>query len=156
VAASPDGILVADKEASALLKDVLKDAEQRPTYEERHWGRYRVLDYLTGPDGREVLTKRVLLEAGKNLSYHYHQFRNEIWTVVSGEGEAVIGDRLIGVSAGDVLAIPEGQRHSLRAQTDLVIIEVQSGTRLMEEDIVRLEHDWREIVQFCKAEERNR
>jgi mannose-1-phosphate guanylyltransferase len=156
VAASPDGILVADKEASPQIKDVIKDEGQRPMYEERRWGRYRVLDYLTWPDGREVLTKRIVVEAGKNLSYQYHELRDEVWTVVSGEGEAVIDGRLVHVKAGDVLHIPKERRHSLRATTDLVIIEVQSGTRLIEEDIVRLEYDWREIVQLCEAEERNR
>jgi mannose-1-phosphate guanylyltransferase len=149
VAASPDGILVADKEASPMIKDVMKHADHRPMYEERRWGRYRVLDYLTWPDGREVLTKRIYVQAGKNLSYQYHSLRDEVWTVVSGEGEAVVDDRLIRVSAGDVLSIPKERRHSLRAETDLVIIEVQSGSQLIEEDIVRLEHDWDEILRLC-------
>lgn len=156
VAASPDGILVADKEASPMIKDVMKHSDQRPMYEERRWGRYRVLDYLTWPDGREVLTKRIYVEAGKNLSYQYHSLRDEVWTVVSGEGEAVVDDRLIRVSAGDVLSIPKERRHSLRAETDLVMIEVQSGSQLIEEDIVRLEHDWDEIVRLCRMEEQQR
>jgi mannose-1-phosphate guanylyltransferase len=156
VAASPDGILVADKEASPRIKDVMKHADQRPMYEERRWGRYRVLDYLTWPDGREVLTKRIYIEAGKNLSYQYHCLRDEVWTIVSGEGEAVVDGRRMAVAAGDVLSIPKERRHSLRANTDLVIIEVQTGSQLIEEDIVRLEHDWREIVQLCREEERKR
>lgn len=151
VAASPDGILVADKEASPQVKDVMKHSRQRPMYEERRWGRYRVLDYATYPDGREVLTKRIYVEAGRNLSYQYHQFRDEVWTVVSGQGEAIVEDRPVPLSAGDVLKVPKLSKHSLRAKTDMEIVEVQTGTRLIEEDIVRLTHDWNEIVQLCRA-----
>jgi len=151
VAASPDGILVADKEASPLVKEVMKHSQQRPMYEERRWGRYRVLDYATYPDGREVLTKRIYVEAGRNLSYQYHNFRDEVWTVVSGQGEAIVEDRLVPLSAGDVLKVPKLSKHSLRARSNLEIVEVQTGTRLIEEDIVRLTQDWSEIVQRCRA-----
>jgi mannose-1-phosphate guanylyltransferase len=151
VAASPDGILVADKASSPLIKDVMKHSEQRPMYEERRWGRYRVLDYVTYPDGREVLTKRIFIAAGKNLSYQYHSLRDEFWTVVSGQGEMIIDDWRFLVSAGDVLSIPKESKHSLRAGTDIEIIEVQTGTQLIEEDIVRLELDWDEIIQLCKV-----
>ena len=67
VAASPDGILVADKASSPMIKEVMKHSDQRPMYEERRWGRYRVLDYIKYPDGREVLTKRIFISAGSNL-----------------------------------------------------------------------------------------
>jgi mannose-1-phosphate guanylyltransferase len=151
VAASPDGILVADKASSPLIKDVMKHSEQRPMYEERRWGRYRVLDYITYPDGREVLTKRIFIAAGKNLSYQYHSLRDEFWTVISGHGEMIIDERWFLVSAGDALSIPKESKHSLRAGTDIEIIEVQTGTQLIEEDIVRLELDWDEIIQLCKV-----
>lgn len=151
VAASPDGILVADKTASARVKDVMKHSEQRPMYEERRWGRYRVLDYVKYPDGREVLTKRIFIAAGRNLSYQYHSLRDEVWTVVSGNGDAILDDRRISLAAGDVLTIPKERKHSVRAETDLEIIEVQTGTQLIEEDIVRLEFDWEEIVQLCRV-----
>ncbi|WP_274650382.1 sugar phosphate nucleotidyltransferase [Paenibacillus humicola] len=149
VAASPDGILVADKAASPLIKDVMKHSEQRPMYEERRWGRYRVLDYVKYPDGREVLTKRIFIAAGKNLSYQYHSLRDEVWTVVSGHGEMVLNERHFSISAGDVLTIPKENKHSLLAISDIEIIEVQTGSELIEEDIVRLELEWNEIVQLC-------
>ena len=92
VAASPDGILVADKASSPMIKEVMKHSDQRPMYEERRWGRYRVLDYITYPDGREVLTKRIFISAGSNLSYQYHSLRDEVWTVVSGNGDMVLNE----------------------------------------------------------------
>jgi len=149
VAASPDGILVSDKASSPMIKEVMKHSDQRPMYEERRWGRYRVLDYLKYPDGQEVLTKRICVAPGQNLSYQYHLLRNEVWTVVAGEGEMVLNDKHLLVKAGDVLVISKDTRHSLRANTEMDIIEVQTGTELIEEDIVRLAFDWNEIMQLC-------
>lgn len=149
VAASPDGILVSDKASSPMIKEVMKHSDQRPMYEERRWGRYRVLDYLKYPDGQEVLTKRICVTPGQNLSYQYHLLRNEVWTVVAGEGEMVLNDKHILVKAGDVLVIKKDTKHSLRATTEMDIIEVQTGTELIEEDIVRLAFDWNEIMQLC-------
>jgi mannose-1-phosphate guanylyltransferase len=149
VAASPDGILVSDKASSPMIKEVMKHSEQRPMYEERRWGRYRVLDYLKYPDGNEVLTKRICISPGQNLSYQYHLLRNEVWTVVSGNGEMILNDKRFPVKAGDVLVISKQSRHSLRAETEMDIIEVQSGSELIEEDIVRLAFDWNEIMQLC-------
>ncbi|MBP3961807.1 sugar phosphate nucleotidyltransferase [Paenibacillus lignilyticus] len=149
VAASPDGILVADKASSPQIKDVMKHSEQRPMYEERRWGRYRVLDYVTYPDGREVLTKRIFISEGSNLSYQYHSLRDEVWTVVAGHGEMVLNGKRFSITTGDVLLIPKENRHSLRALADIEIIEIQTGSQLIEEDIVRLEHDWNEIMQLC-------
>jgi len=148
VSASPDGILVADKHASPRVKELIKDIEQRPMYEERRWGSYRVLDYKKFPNGNEVLTKRICISAGKNLSYQLHHKRSEVWTIVSGTGEVVLDKQVYQVKAGDVLKIPVETSHSIRAVEDLEIIEVQSGSELVEEDIVRLCKSWEEIVEY--------
>lgn len=149
VAASPDGILVSDKPSSPMIKEVMKHSDQRPMYEERRWGRYRVLDYLKYPDGKEVLTKRICITPERNLSYQYHELRSEVWTIIDGEGEMAMNGHVFQVRSGDVLTIEQGSRHSLRAITEMEIIEVQSGTQLIEEDIVRLAYDWDEIVMLC-------
>ncbi|WP_373230136.1 sugar phosphate nucleotidyltransferase [Cohnella sp.] len=151
VAASPDGILVSDKSSSPMIKEVMKHSDQRPMYEERRWGRYRVLDYLKYPDGKEVLTKRICVAPGQNLSYQYHLLRDEVWTIVSGHGEMVLNGKSFAVKAGDVLIISKDSKHSLRAETEMDIIEVQTGTELIEEDIVRLAFDWNEIMQICSV-----
>ncbi len=154
VAASPDGILVSDKSSSPRVKEVMKDFIQRPMYEERRWGWYKVLDYKQYAGGAEMLTKRICVLAGHNLSYQTHDCRSEVWTVVSGEGKMVLNDKIWRIGPGAVLTIPVGARHSLRASTDLELIEVQRGTRLAEEDIVRLLTDWDEIVEQCTFEDR--
>lgn len=151
VAASPDGILVSDKSASPSIKDVMKHSDQRPMYEERRWGRYRVLDYYKYPDGKEVLTKRICVASGSNLSYQYHQLRDEVWTVVSGRGTMALNGIRFPVESGDVLVIAKESRHSLLAETEMDIIEVQTGSALIEEDIVRLAYDWNEIMDICNA-----
>lgn len=147
VAVSPDGILVSDKEASPRIKEILKNEDQRPMYEERRWGCYRVLDYTRNEAGGEVLTKRICISAGKNLSYQYHLLRNEVWTVVSGTGELILNGQSRTIGQGDTVVIDRSMLHSVRAVTELEIIEVQIGSQLIEEDIVRVSIEWQDIVQ---------
>ncbi|WP_223192426.1 sugar phosphate nucleotidyltransferase [Paenibacillus sedimenti] len=146
VATSADGILVAEKSSSPRIKDIMKNSDQRPMYEERRWGWYRVLDYGTLKDGSQVLTKKIFINAGKNSSYQLHHKRSEAWTIIAGEGELMLNDKLIEVKAGDVIQIPIRARHAIRAVTDLEFIEVQTGTELIEEDNIRLYAEWEEIA----------
>jgi mannose-1-phosphate guanylyltransferase len=146
VVASPDGILVSDKSASPRIKELVNHFDQRPMYEERRWGWYRVLDYTKFDDGREVLTKVIGVQAGKNLSYQLHHKRSEVWTIIRGEGEFALDGVISPVKPGDVLQIPVKAKHSIKAVTDLEFIEVQTGSELVEEDIVRIFMTWEEIL----------
>ncbi|KHF38269.1 sugar phosphate nucleotidyltransferase [Halalkalibacter okhensis] len=151
VAASPDGILVTDKAASPRIKEVLKGFNQRPMYEERRWGWYKVLDHTKFDEGNEVLTKRIGVKAGKNLSYQKHYARSEVWTIIKGEGEFALNDEIRVVKPGDVLIIPVEAKHGIKANTDLEFIEVQTGSQLIEEDIVRIFMTWKEVEEHCKS-----
>lgn len=143
VVATPDGILVSGKEASAHIKDEVKRAaEGRPMYERRHWGEYRVLDSVRYPDGSSSLTKGLVIAAGRQLSYQKHAHRSEIWTVTSGEGEIAIDGEVRHVVPGDVVNITRGTMHACRGITDLYIVEVQLGDPLIEEDIERFGNFW--------------
>lgn len=158
VAACPDGILVSDKSKSHLVKELVQE-KQRPMYEERRWGWYRVLDYEEGANGMSMLTKRLCVLAGNNISYQYHHKRSEVWVIVKGKGEFVLDDKLSIVTPGDVLNIPVGSRHGLKAIEDLEFIEVQMGSELVEEDIVRLYMSWEEMkraIEKKSAEYRRR
>ena len=149
VAVSADGILVTDKPASSQMKDMLLDGLfSRPMYEERRWGWYRVLD-VTKKENREILTKRLCVHKGKNLSYQYHHHRDETWTIISGLAVFVLDGEQKLVQAGDVLQIPAGSKHALYAETETEFIEVQIGTPLVEQDIVRLTEDWQETISYC-------
>ena len=142
VAASPDGIMVCDKQDSEKIKDYANKLTTRPMYEERRWGTYRVLDNAEYEDGTRSLTKTIHLNAGKNISYQLHHHRSEVWTCVEGEGIFVLDGERKDVKRGDVMNIPVGHLHAIKATTDLTFIEVQIGNPLVEEDIERFEYEW--------------
>lgn len=142
VAASPDGIMVCDKHDSEKIKDYANKLTTRPMYEERRWGTYRVLDNAEYEDGTRSLTKTIHLNAGKNISYQLHHHRSEVWTFVEGEGIFVLDGERKDVKRGDVMNIPVGHLHAIKATTDLTFIEVQIGNPLVEEDIERFEFEW--------------
>lgn len=142
VAASPDGIMVCDKQDSEKIKDYANKLTTRPMYEERRWGTYRVLDNAEYEDGTRSLTKTIHLNAGKNISYQLHHHRSEVWTFVEGEGIFVLDGERKDVKRGDVMNIPVGHLHAIKATTDLTFIEVQIGNPLVEEDIERFEYEW--------------
>lgn len=140
IAATPDGILVADKGHSDKLKDYVSD--QRPMYEERFWGEYKVLDYRIDTDGCNHLTKHLIIASGRHISYQRHTRRTEMWTVVDGTGTFVINEEVIPVTRGDYVCVKPGTWHAIAAKTELHVIEVQVGDALIEEDIERQDWDW--------------
>ena len=142
VAASSDGIMVCDKQDSEKIKDYANKLTTRPMYEERRWGTYRVLDNAEYEDGTRSLTKTIHLNAGKNISYQLHHHRSEVWTFVEGEGIFVLDGERRNVKRGDVMNIPVGHLHAIKATTDLTFIEVQIGNPLVEEDIERFDFEW--------------
>lgn len=142
VAASPDGIMVCDKQDSEKIKDYANKLITRPMYEERRWGTYCVLDNAKYEDGTRSLTKSIHLNAGKHISYQLHRHRSETWTCVDGEGIFVLDGERRFVKRGDVMNIPLGHHHAIKAITDLTFIEVQIGNPLVEEDIERFEFKW--------------
>lgn len=149
VVATPDGILVANKEESANIKNIVQIFEGRPMFEERKWGTYRVLDYQKLADGTEVLTKCIELHPNSNISYQKHMKRSEVWTMIEGSGEVVLDTHHFPVSAGDVVRIYAEQWHAVRAHEAMKFIEVQRGSELIEEDIVRRYLSWEDIRNVC-------
>jgi len=142
VACSPDGILVCSKDKSETIKKYVDNLSLRPMYEERRWGTYKVLSDVAYEDGTRALTKTITLHAGKNISYQLHHHRDEVWTVVDGEGLFVLNGETRTVKRGDVCIIRREQFHAIKALTELVFIEVQIGTPLVEEDIERFDWKW--------------
>lgn len=143
VVATPDGILVSGKEASANIKrQVSEAAASRPMYEQRRWGEYRVLDSSVFPGGTKALTKELVIREGKQLSYQRHQRRSEVWTIVEGTGQVVLDGLRQEVRAGSVVNIEAGKKHAALATTELHVIEVQLGDILIEEDIERFGNYW--------------
>jgi mannose-1-phosphate guanylyltransferase len=151
VVSTPDGILVADKEHAANIKDVTQSFSGHPMVEERHWGSSRVLDYQKLVDDSEVLTKCIDILPGRHISYQRHRRRTEVWTVIEGYGQLVLGTRVIEVTPGDVVKIYPDMWHAVLALTGLQIIEVQRGEALGEDDIERRFESWEHIVNHCET-----
>lgn len=109
---------------------------------ERPWGKYYVL-----ADEPNYKLKRIELNPGQRLSYQYHHHRQEYWTIVSGEAIITLEDKEISVSYGESVHISLGAKHRIenRSSELVVFIEVQTGTYFGEDDIVRLDDDYKRI-----------
>lgn len=143
VVASADGILVSDKHSSSFMKPYVEQIHNRPMYEKRQWGEYKVLDVQQCRSGKESsLTKSMHVEAGRGLSYQLHHLRDEIWTIIDGKGLFLLDGETREVVRGDVLYIPREHKHGMASREGVDFIEVQIGTDLVEEDIERLPWDW--------------
>lgn len=129
IAASNDGILVTDKQRSGYMKPYVEKVESDPMYAEKSWGTYTVVDIQPG-----AMTVKVSMRAGEHMTYHSHDCRNEVWTVLSGAATAVIDGKRKSIKAGDVIMIPAGSKHILQAKTDLDVIEVQLGENISVSD----------------------
>jgi mannose-1-phosphate guanylyltransferase len=137
-----DGILVAKKEETPRLKEFIKNYDGRPKYEEKRWGTYQVIDHKFYDSGVESLTKKLVIKNGGKISYQYHNKREEVWTVISGKGLLLLEDEIRGISTGDVIKIAPKIRHAVKGIDSLEIIEIQLGSPLIEDDIVRFEMNW--------------
>lgn len=152
VAATYDGILVAERERSSYLKDSLSKIKAKPRYEERRWGSIKTID-KSEEDGVGVCTNKIKVEAGKNTSFHKHNEHIEIITIISGEGYLVKEDSIIKLSRGLTITINRGEFHAIRADSVLVYIEVLMGN-LERDDVTRTIFEWDEIVaKYFKEKE---
>lgn len=129
VSASPDGILVSDKEQSSYIKPLVSSLEQKIMFAEKSWGSFRVLDME-----EESVTIKVTLQPGHKMNYHSHERRDEIWNVISGEGRTIVDGMEQHVKAGDVVTMAAGCRHTIIADTQLQVIEVQLGKEISVDD----------------------
>ena len=133
VAASGDGILISDKERSGYMKPYVEKIETEAMFAEKSWGTYTVIDVQPGS-----MTVKISMKAGEHMTYHMHNYREEVWTIVSGEGKTIIDGVEQLVKTGDVIRIPVGCKHSIIADTCLDIIEVQVGKEINTEDKLKI------------------
>ena len=129
ISASSEGILVSDKEQSSYIKPFVDQIDQQIMFAEKSWGSFRVLDVE-----EESLTIKVTLNAGHQMNYHSHKYRDEVWVVVSGSGRTIVDGMEQEVHAGDVITMQAGCRHTIIAQTELKLIEVQLGRAISVDD----------------------
>jgi mannose-1-phosphate guanylyltransferase/mannose-6-phosphate isomerase len=140
---TPDAVLVADRSRAqdvkllyARLKAQDHETHKLHTTVHRPWGTYTVLE-----EGPRFKIKRIVVKPAGRLSLQMHHHRSEHWVVVSGMARVVNGEQELFVNTDESTYIPAGHKHRLENPgiVDLVIIEVQSGEYLGEDDIVRFE-----------------
>jgi mannose-1-phosphate guanylyltransferase/mannose-6-phosphate isomerase len=138
-----DAVMVADRKNSQDVKHIVNQLESQKREEKnlhrkvaRPWGWYDSVD-----EGERFKVKRIQVKPGASLSLQMHHHRAEHWIVVKGVAEITNGDQVITLTENQSTYIPQGQTHRLAnpGKTPLEIIEVQSGSYLGEDDIVRFE-----------------
>jgi len=141
-----DAILVANRKDSQDVKSIVSQLESQQREEKnlhrkvaRPWGWYDSVD-----EGERFKVKRIQVKPGASLSLQMHQHRAEHWIVVKGVAEITNGGQVITLIENQSTYIPQGQTHRLAnpGKTPLEIIEVQSGSYLGEDDIVRFEDSY--------------
>lgn len=125
VSASPEGILVADKERSTEMKTYVDNISQPIMFAEKSWGKYRVLDVE-----KDSMTIKVTLKPGQQMNYHSHKYRNEVWIITAGCGKTIVDGMEQEVTVGDVITMEAECRHTIIAKTELKLVEVQLGKEI--------------------------
>ena len=134
VSASPEGILVSDKEQSSYIKPFVDAIDQQIMFAEKSWGSYRVLDVE-----EDSMTVKVTLNPGHKMNYHSHEKRDEIWNVIRGSGLTIVDGVEKEVKVGDVITMSVGCKHTVIAKTELQLIEVQLGRDISVTDKTKYE-----------------
>lgn len=146
---TPDALLVADTAHAEAVKEVVAklealDASQAVQHRRvaRPWGWYDSIDM-----GERFQVKRIMVKPGSKLSLQMHHHRAEHWVVVSGTARVTRGEETLLLSENQSTYIPLGTKHRLEniGKVPLHMIEVQSGSYLGEDDIVRLEDDYKRM-----------
>ena len=132
IAASGDGILIADKERSGYMKPYVEQMETDAMFAEKSWGTYTVIDVQP-----KSMTVKISMRAGEHMSYHMHNYREEVWTIVSGQAKAIIDEKEQHLKTGDIVKITAGCKHTIKAITALDLIEVQLGDEISATDKVK-------------------
>jgi mannose-6-phosphate isomerase len=120
--------------------DSAETLETSPLFDRRPWGTFTVLD-----EGKNYKVKRIEVLPAKRLSYQKHARRAEHWMVVEGQARVTLDDQEIILGVGETVDIPVGAAHRVenpQADGALVFIEIQRGSYLGEDDIVRLQDDF--------------
>mgnify|MGYP004640993039 FL=1 len=137
ISASPEGILVSDKEQSSYIKPFVDRYEQQIMFAEKSWGSFKVVDVE-----EQAMTIKVTLNPGHSMNYHSHKNRNEVWVVISGHGRTLVDGMEQKVKAGDVVTMAAGCRHTVFADTELKLIEVQLGENITVHDKQKFELEY--------------
>lgn len=116
--------------------------------QETRWGRFHSIAKYKR-DSHKVKVKILELDDGKNVSYQKHEHRTEIWNIISGKGIMIVNGTKMEVEKGETVFIPLGAWHTAKADDDtkLEVLEIQFGDKTEEDDIVRSNYEWSDILK---------
>ena len=137
ISASAQGILVSDKAQSSYIKPYVDKMDEKIMFADKAWGSFTIIDVED-----DSLTIKVLLSPGHHMNYHSHEYRNEVWTVIGGRGAAIVNGAPRKIKTGDVVTMAAGVKHTVIAETELEMIEVQMGKDISEKDKIVYEYDF--------------
>jgi mannose-1-phosphate guanylyltransferase / mannose-6-phosphate isomerase len=141
-----DALLIAANDRAQDVKKIVdqlkaegSELAKLPLVVRRPWGTYEILNDEPG-----VKVKRIVVHPGASISLQLHRHRAEHWTIVAGTGEIEIDDKKIAAKRDTTVFIPIAAKHRIRntGTDDIVFIEVQTGDKLVEEDIQRFEDQY--------------
>ena len=118
------------------MKPYVEKIETEAMYAEKSWGTYTVIDVQPGS-----MTVKISMRAGEHMTYHMHNYREEVWTIVSGKGKAIVDGMEQVLRTGDVITIAAGCKHTVEAITALDMIEVQLGEEISVTDKIKFPMD---------------
>ena len=129
--------LKSDKEQSSYIQPFVDRLDQRVMFAEKSWGSFRVMDVE-----EESLTIKVTLKAGHRMNYHSHRNRDEVWVVTAGTGRTIVDGMEQQVRPGDVITMQAGCRHTIIAESELKLVEVQLGREISVHDKQKYELEY--------------
>jgi mannose-1-phosphate guanylyltransferase / mannose-6-phosphate isomerase len=147
---TPDALLIADRNRTQEVKEVVQQLKNKSHESYKHhrtavrpWGSYTVLE-----EGANFKIKRIVVKPGASLSLQIHKHRSEHWVVVSGTAKVINGEQECLLQTNESTYILPGNKHRLEnpGMDDLIIIEVQTGKYLGEDDIVRIEDKYGRVT----------
>ena len=129
ISASPDGILVSDKDTSSFIKPFVDKFDSQARFTEKSWGSIKILDVESGSQ-----TVKITLNRGQSMEYESHARRDELWVVISGEGQAILDGKRNNVKKGDIITMRAGCKHTITAAKELKMIEIRLGEEISADD----------------------
>ena len=141
-----DALLICDGKKGESIKELVRKVKELSpqvvdyqNWDMRPWGRYQTLQ-----QSDSELVKKIWVSSGAKFSYQSHNFREEHWVIVEGQGEVILDGHVIPVKKGSYIHIPQKAKHRMVniGKGELVFIEIQQGEKLLESDIIRYEDDF--------------
>ena len=117
------------QEVASVAPVAAPAAVSNDTIEEKSWGTLKIMD-----SEKDSKTLKLSMKDGASISYHNHKKHDEVWVVISGEGEVILDEKHNAIKKGDIITMKSGCKHTIKAGKELKLIEIQLGEDVSEND----------------------